>query len=98
MKERKKLQRVEPLTLVEYIQTSIEILMQLKSEEARAKEDINKKESRIKSLLEGVSSPQALSGDQEPPAEYEKLIVKLESEVRNHIKIEQQLKLHIECL
>jgi len=26
------------------------------------------------------------------------MLQKLESEVRNHIKIEQQLKLHIECI
>lgn len=33
-----------------------------------------------------------------PPSEYEKMLQKLEGEVRNHIKIEQQLKLHIECI
>lgn len=40
-KERKKLFKVEPLTLIEYVQTSIEILMQLKSEEARNAEKIS---------------------------------------------------------
>ena len=30
--------------------------------------------------------------------EYESQLQKYEAEVRNHIKIEQQLKLHIECV
>jgi chromosome segregation ATPase len=34
----------------------------------------------------------------EPPSDYEKMLQKYEAEVRNHIKIEQQLKLHIECV
>lgn len=33
-----------------------------------------------------------------PPKEYEEIIRKLESEVRNHIKIEQQMKIHIDTL
>ena len=35
-----------------------------------------------------------------PPAhrEYEKLLRQLEAECRNHIRCEQQMKLHIECL
>ena len=38
-----------------------------------------------------------VSGD-EAPSEYESMLQKYEAEVRNHIKIEQQLKLHIECV
>lgn len=34
----------------------------------------------------------------EAPSEYESMLQKYEAEVRNHIKIEQQLKLHIECV
>jgi hypothetical protein len=34
----------------------------------------------------------------EPPKDYETMLQKYEAEVRNHIKIEQQLKLHIECV
>lgn len=34
----------------------------------------------------------------EPPKDYEAMLQKYEAEVRNHIKIEQQLKLHIECV
>jgi len=33
-----------------------------------------------------------------PPKEYEQQLQQYESEVRNHIKVEQQLKLHIEVL
>ena len=42
-------------------------------------------------------SESAISGD-EAPSEYEQMLQKYEAEVRNHIKIEQQLKLHIECV
>lgn len=34
----------------------------------------------------------------EPPSEYESIIQKLEAEIRNHIRVEQQLKLYIESL
>ena len=33
-----------------------------------------------------------------PPKEYEQQLQQYEAEVRNHIKVEQQLKLHIEVL
>lgn len=33
-----------------------------------------------------------------PPKEYEQQLQQYEGEVRNHIKVEQQLKLHIEVL
>ena len=33
-----------------------------------------------------------------PPKEYEQQLQLYEAEVRNHIKVEQQLKLHIEVL
>lgn len=39
----------------------------------------------------------SLSGKQ-VPEEYEKLIQKLEADVRGHIRVEQQLKLHIESV
>ena len=34
----------------------------------------------------------------EPPMEYEEIIQKLESDIRKHIRIQNQLKLHIESL
>lgn len=91
-KERKRLHKVEPTTLVEYIQTSIEILMQIKSEEmkgSKVKEEVKTGGDFLKKQIPnhaesiGPGEPMA-----EPPQEYEKLIIKLEGEVRNHIKIE----------
>lgn len=35
---------------------------------------------------------------EDPPKVYEELIQSLEGEVRKHIRIEQQLKLHIESI
>lgn len=46
---------------------------------------------------EDNESESAISGD-DAPGEYEQMLQKYEAEVRNHIKIEQQLKLHIECV
>jgi len=34
----------------------------------------------------------------EPPMEYEEIIQKLEGDIRKHIRIQNQLKLHIETL
>lgn len=52
------------------------------------------------SMLSGssmcLSQRGAAAGDSGPPREYEKQIQKLEGDVRTHIRVEQQLKLHIE--
>jgi septal ring factor EnvC (AmiA/AmiB activator) len=45
-----------------------------------------------------MSSTESFQSMAEPPKDYELMLIKYEAEVRNHIKIEQQLKLHIECL
>lgn len=45
-----------------------------------------------------MSSSESFVSMDEPPKDYELMLQKYEAEVRNHIKIEQQLKLHIECL
>lgn len=45
-----------------------------------------------------LSSCESFVSLDEPPKDYEVMLQKYEAEVRNHIKIEQQLKLHIECL
>lgn len=45
-----------------------------------------------------TSSASSFVSLDEPPKDYEMMLQKYEAEVRNHIKIEQQLKLHIECL
>lgn len=45
---------------------------------------------------ESIKSSQNV--EETPRTGYEKMLQKYEAEVRNHIKIEQQLKLHIECI
>ena len=54
-------------------------------------------------MVEGESATQSIdieSGMSIPMAhrEYEKILRQLEAECRTHIKCEQQMKLHIECL
>ena len=50
--------------------------------------------------LEDESQSDAISAVSIPMAhrEYEKILRQLEAECRTHIKCEQQMKLHIECL
>lgn len=54
---------------------------------------INSSNSNLLSLTQ---SNEALKSTQKVPEDYEKIIIKLEADVRNHIRVEQQLKLHIE--
>ncbi len=42
------------------------------------------------------SSAQRSDHSLDPPKDYEIMVQKLEAEVRSHIRVEQQLKLHIE--
>lgn len=55
-----------------------------------------KKRSRARDGL--ASDSESVRSMDEPPKDYETMLQKYEAEVRNHIKIEQQLKLHIECV
>ena len=58
-------------------------------------------EGGTKGLLEGrndISESGSEFGKGDRGNEYEQMLQKYEAEVRNHIKIEQQLKLHIECV
>eukprot|EP00831_Metopus_contortus_P040709 TRINITY_DN31892_c0_g1_i2.p1 TRINITY_DN31892_c0_g1~~TRINITY_DN31892_c0_g1_i2.p1 ORF type:complete len:347 (+),score=72.02 TRINITY_DN31892_c0_g1_i2:1-1041(+) len=70
----------DPLLILEYIKSSIEIIMNIKAEDA------------CPDSFRGEITPR------EPPKDYELIIQKLEAEVRSHIRVEQQLKLHIEGL
>ena len=70
----------DPLLILEYIKSSIEIIMNIKAEDA------------CPASSQGEITPR------EPPKDYELIIQKLEAEVRSHIRVEQQLKLHIEGL
>ena len=101
--ERERLHDTNSFTILEYIKTSIEILMNMKMEEQQemkqSKKEEKRKARRSKTYTEGddIESESAVSGE-EAPSEYESMLQKYEAEVRNHIKIEQQLKLHIECV
>lgn len=85
-----KLKNVETLTLVDYIKSFVEIVMSMKVEQNEDK------------VLEGVKQRMKDMHNKgqydlsQSPEEYEKIIQKLEAEVRNHISVQQQMKLYIE--
>lgn len=113
-KERDRLLKFDSLTVLDYIKTSIEILMQLKGENADSKNGGNASnaihglDNLTYSNLNSVRGGQDKLNDTGlsstfksidlPPKEYEQQLQQYEAEVRNHIKVEQQLKLHIEVL
>jgi hypothetical protein len=110
-KKNNKLREIDPRTILDYIKSSIEILMNLKSEEQDNKLKKNKdtKNNRQKYGFDQDSSEvmsvtsQSLCSTLEkfkdgPPKEYEEAIQKLEGDVRMHIRVEQQMRLHIENL
>ena len=103
-KERQKLKDVDDFTILgktrlanspDYIKTSIEILMNMKMEEQQDGDPAKKKSGKDGGL---VSDTESMRSMDEPPKDYESMLQKYEAEVSNHIKIEQQLKLHIECV
>ena len=55
-------------------------------------------EDQSKRYNKGDSVTQKSEVSMEPPKDYESMLQKLEAEVRNHIRVEQQLKLHIETM
>ena len=93
--ERERLQETNPFTILEYIKTSIEILMNMKMEEHQDQVDKNKKSKKKKrgegilGLEDGVSDSESVLSQDGPPSDYEQMLQKYEAEVRNHIKIEQ---------
>lgn len=100
--ERDRLVQLDSLTVLDYIRTSIEILMQLKNND---EDKDNSKEGgrsyRLARDADGGAASDFNSTFQSldfPPKEYETQLQIYEGEVRNHIKAEQMLKLHIEVL
>jgi len=77
----------DPFLILDYIKSSVEIWMNLKTEGEGEGEE-NKEE------LSQHSDNSAV----EPSKDYEVLLQKLEAEARSHIRVEQQLKLHIESM
>ncbi len=70
--------------VLDYIRSSVEIIMSIKSEDPEQKE--------------AASVSQRSELPSEAPKGYEQMLQKLEEEVRTHVGIEQQLKLHIDNL
>lgn len=97
---------MDKLDIISYIKSSIEILNSIKSE------TLDRSNQRNSSSAEGTKRPTSqmdslnnspnssvLKGDSHQTLkEYEAMIQKYEGDVRNHIRIEQQLKLHIESI
>lgn len=102
-KERDRLVKLDSLTVLDYIRTSIEILMQLKNDDGKETPKEGGRSHRFArdGDLNGGAASEFNSTFQSldfPPKEYETQLQVSEAEVRNHIKVEQQLKLHIEVL
>ncbi len=72
--------------MLDYIRSSVEIIMNLRQDA---------EDSKGKS---GDSISQHSVEGQEPPRDYEAMLQKLEAEVRSHVRLEQQLKLHIDSM
>ena len=99
--ERENLYQTSPMDLINYIQTSVEILMNLKVEDYLNSENFKKRmkgeQQDLTSLLNSAWSSQKHQGavtrrsasvESKPPEIYEEMIQKLEADVRNHIKVE----------
>ena len=107
--------KFDSLTVLDYIKTSIEILMQLKGDGTDNKNGNSSSSNAIHGLdnlnysnlnsnrggpdkLNDTGLSSTFKSIDLPPKEYEQQLQQYEAEVRNHIKVEQQLKLHIEVL
>jgi hypothetical protein len=75
---------------LEYIKTSIDIIVQMKMEARDKKVDLLVNEKLKDFDKEGKYDMTQSS------VEYDKIIQKLEAEIRNHISVQQQMKLYIE--
>lgn len=103
-RERDKLDLLSVSNIVEYIKASIEILMNMKLDESGRKISDNDYRPSSRPYFKKDDKPteghtnKSYASDFDPPKEYEKVIQKLEADIRNHIRVEQQLKLHIETI
>lgn len=76
-KERKKLRDVDAFTLLDYVKTSIEILMNMKMEEHDGDKDTTKpkikltKADRTDNSMNLVSDSESMKSLEEPPKDYE---------------------------
>ena len=103
--ERSRLRNLSSLTILAYIKTKFEDLMQLRLEEEKENGSSKNRPGgggghrnhfdQVGAASEFTSTFHSIDL---PPEEYETQLQDYEAEVRNHIKVEQQLKLHIEVL
>lgn len=97
LEEKKELEDTSGIVLIEYIRSNVEILLNIKSEGGQTETNHNKSLnypeffSHASSILSQNSKANNTQG-------YEKVIRKLEKDVRDHIRSEQQLKLYCESL
>jgi hypothetical protein len=75
---------------LEYIKSSIDIIVQMKMEARDERVDLLVNEKLKDFDKEGKYDMTQSS------VEYDKIIQKLEAEIRNHISVQQQMKLYIE--
>ena len=95
VKKNKELEDTSGIVLVEYIRSNVEILLNIKSEGDSFSEQ--EKSLAYPEFFSHASS--ILSKNSKVNTEgYEKMIQKLEGDIRNHIRSEQQLKLYCENL
>lgn len=84
--EKISLQSISPLVLIDYMKTHLSLLIDLKVSEKLSKQKTNPSEFY------------STYGSETPSNEYEKLLRRYESDIRNYIKIENMLKIHIDEL
>ena len=98
--ERGRLRNLGSLTILAYIKTKFEDLMQLRLEEEKEPNSHRNRNHGRFDVNNGATSEftSTFHSLDLPPEEYEQQLQDYEAEVRNHIKVEQQLKLHIEVL
>ena len=89
IQEKEKLKDADPFVVVEYIKSSFEMIMSMKLDNCNNSKCSAKEFSN--SRRNDPISVEAL-------ADYEEMLQKLEAEARNHIRVEQQLKLQIETI
>ena len=128
----KLMESVDCFQILEYIRSSIEIIMNLKIDDLEKNENSKRKDgqsglpseqvtsrgqetdvdgisvesknliqqSMKEALLHMVKTTKAtkMTAKGEPPKEYEKIIQKLEADIRGHIRLEHEMKIHMDYL
>lgn len=84
------LESIDVLSLISYLDSLFEIVVNAKVDDIS---NLVKKKLDEQLKIFGSEGLHDLSKD---PLEFEKIIVKLEAEVWNHISVQQQLKIYIE--